>query len=81
VTFFGAALAALVLAGGWVAWQRTRRVRSDGGLSDDDIDAIERSGRIELRDPLDLDAIADAERRHREQTWDWADPDEGPDWR
>jgi hypothetical protein len=56
-------------------------VRSDGGLSDDDIDAIERSGRIELRDPLDLDAIADAERRHREQTWDWADPDEGPDWR
>jgi hypothetical protein len=78
VSLFWTALAVLVAAGGWIAFGRTRGLGRSSGLNDEDIAAIQRTGTLERRDGLDLDEIAEAERRHREQTWDWDDPADGP---
>lgn len=78
MSLFWTALAVLVAVGGWIAFGRTRGPGKSGGLSDEDIAAIQNTGTLERGDGLDLDAIAEAERRHREQTWDWEDPADGP---
>lgn len=75
MTLFWPALAVLVVAGGVVGFLRVRRMKGGGALSDEDLAAIERGGVLKRRDPLDLEEIAEAERRHREQTWDLDDPD------
>lgn len=69
------ALAVLVAVGGGLALRRTRARTGGEGLSDEELAALERGGSVERPDPLDLDEIAEAERRHDEQTWDRADPD------
>lgn len=75
MTLFWPALALLVVAGGIAGFRRTRRAKREAALSDDDVAAIERGGELERPDPLDLEEIAEAERRHREQTWDLDESD------
>lgn len=76
VTSVFAALAGLALVGGVLARRRLRRNRAgrgDGGMSDDDVRQIEERGwimREEEDEPLDLEAIREAERRFWEPTWD-----------
>ena len=69
------ALALLVAVGGGLALRRARRGSFGAGVSDGEIEALERGDAIERPGPLDLDEIAEAERRHDEQTWDRPDPD------
>ncbi|MEN8374216.1 MAG: hypothetical protein ABFS34_02075 [Gemmatimonadota bacterium] len=64
---------AIIVIGAGVASLRRRRVSR--GLTDAQIAAMERGEEIDAPGPLDLEEIADAERRHFEQTWDWEDPD------
>ncbi|HSM35847.1 MAG TPA: hypothetical protein VK837_05550 [Longimicrobiales bacterium] len=78
MSLFWTSLAVGVAVGGWIAFGRTRELGKPGEVTDEDISAIQRTGTLERRDGLDLDAIAEAERRHREQTWDWEDPADGP---
>ncbi|HUE77542.1 MAG TPA: hypothetical protein VMM83_06330 [Longimicrobiales bacterium] len=68
--FVGASL--LVVAAGLGARRRVTRLRN--GLSDDDIRALERGGRIEVDEPLDLDEAAEEEARFWNESWDEPEP-------
>ena len=82
MTIVWSVLGALVLAAGVRHLLRLRAARRGGAaapLGDDDVRAIERTGRLEGRDPaddapLDLDAIAAAEEEFWAEEWD--EPDE-----
>jgi len=71
VTFVAGLIAGLliVLSAVWLR-DRSGRGKRGGSLTDEQISAIEREGRVDLEDPLDLDRIRDEETRFWEESWD-----------
>ncbi len=65
----------LVLAVVWLRDRRSEREGWRGRLTDHDIRAIEKEGRVEIEDPLDIDHIRDEEARFWEES-SWDEPDE-----
>lgn len=75
--WFGIALSVLVLFAGALYVRRLRSLRSGRGpeVTDEMVRRIERSGRIEVDDPLDIEEI----RREEERFWSespWEEPDQ-----
>jgi hypothetical protein len=74
VLAYGIALAVLAAVAGALYLLRLRGGLPGDHVTDDMIDEIERTGRIEMDEPLDLDEIADEEERFwEEERWDEAD--------
>jgi hypothetical protein len=71
VTFVAGLIAGLliVLVAVWLR-DRSERGRRGEILSDEHIRAIEREGRVDVEDPLDLDRIREEETRFWEESWD-----------
>jgi hypothetical protein len=69
---FGIVAALLAIAAGLLYRNRLETTtRADAVALDDDlIRQIERHGRIELEEPLDLDHIREQEERFWEESWD-----------
>ena len=67
-------LAAAVAAIGWLGHRRRMAALRGSGLTDDQIRHIENAGRVELEEPLDLDAAADEEERFWDESWDQPEP-------
>ncbi len=65
----------VVLAVVWLRDRRSEREGRGGHLTDHDIRAIEKEGRVEIEDPLDIDHIRDEEARFWEES-SWDEPDE-----
>ncbi|MGH7501030.1 MAG: hypothetical protein ACREL7_04660 [Longimicrobiales bacterium] len=66
-------IAVLTIIGGLAAWRRIRAIRGRNGaatVTDEMIRAIETGGRVEVDEPLDLEAIENEESRFWEETWD-----------
>jgi hypothetical protein len=71
---YGIAFAVLAAVAGALYLLRLREGISGDRVTDDIIDQIERTGRVELDEPLDLNEIADEEARFwDEERWDEAD--------
>lgn len=70
VSFIAVPIAILAVAAAIAAHTRIRSRIGTGGLSDEQVREIERSGRIELDEPLDREAIRAAEKRFWEEIWD-----------
>jgi hypothetical protein len=71
---YGIAFAVLAAVAGALYLLRLREGISGDRVTDDIIEQIETTGRVELDEPLDLDEIADEEARFwDEERWDEAD--------
>jgi type II secretory pathway pseudopilin PulG len=68
------AVAAVLVAAGWVGYRRRlARARAEG-LDESQIRQIERSGRVEVEEPLDLREAAEEEDQFWSETWDEPEP-------
>lgn len=71
---YAIALAVLAAVAGALYLLRLRENVAGERVTDDMIDQIERTGRVEMDEPLDLDEIADEEAKFwEEERWDEAD--------
>lgn len=68
-----AVAAVLVAAAGLGYRRRLARLRGHG-LTEEDIRAIERVGRVHADEPLDLEEAAQEEERFWDETWDEPEP-------
>jgi len=67
-------LGAVLVAAGWLL-RRRRLNRLDGSeLTDEVVQRIEASGRVEVDEPLDLDEAAEEEARFWGESWDPPEP-------
>lgn len=64
---------ALLVAGAGIAY-RVRMAALRDGLDEEAIRAIERHGRIQQDEPLDLDEAAEEEERFWDESWDEPEP-------
>jgi hypothetical protein len=67
-------VAALLVAFGWLGYRRRIGEVRGSGLTDADIRAIERGGRVAADEPLDLGEAAEEEERFWDETWDEPEP-------
>jgi hypothetical protein len=74
VVAYGIAFAVLAAVAGTLYVLRLKEGVSGDHVTDDIVEQIERTGRVEMDEPLDLDEIADEEARFwEEERWDEAD--------
>lgn len=67
-------LAALLVAAAGLGYRRRMAALEDGGLTDDAIRRIERGGRVEAEEPLDLREAEEEEERFWGESWDEPEP-------
>ena len=68
------AVAAVLVVVGWIGSRRRLTGTRGGGLDDGQLRQIERSGRVEVDEPLDLREAAEEEEQFWTETWDEPEP-------